>query len=40
MINPKDLVISNKVNINIKGFIQLMNEEREREREKEKEKER
>ena len=37
MINPKDLVISNKVNINIKGFIQLMNEEREREKEKEKE---
>ena len=37
MINPKDLVISNEGNINIKGFIQLMNEEREREKEKEKE---
>lgn len=35
MINPKDLVISNEGNI--KGFNQLMNEEREREKEKEKE---
>ena len=39
MINPKDLVISNEVNVTIKGFIQLMNEEKEREREREKEKE-
>ena len=37
IINPKDLVISNEVNVTIKGFIQLMNEEREREKEKEKE---
>ena len=39
MINPKDLVISNEVNITLKGFIQLMNEEREKEKEKEREKE-
>ena len=39
IINPKDLVISNEVNVTIKGFIQLMNEEKEREREREKEKE-